>query len=358
MSHCYQSPASNGNRVDTTTTTQEIELTIRGRFEDYTEEDQARLLQAIAQVLQIDGKIHITKKRKGSIKITLELSPGQAQELLWAAKRGEFEAYGVIEAELKEVVESSSILIKSSAQTVFTFETWTNSIGMEFVSIPTGTFMMGSSDSDTEAFDHEKPAHRVTISPPFYLGKYPVTQAQWEVVMGMNHSWFKGADRPVENVSWNDVQAFMRKLNEREGVDHYRLPTEAQWEYACRAGSNTRYHFGDDAARLGEYAWYNDNSGGQTHPVGQKQPNAWGLYDMHGNVWEWVRDWYGSYTANPVTDPIGPTSGVDRVFRGGSWGNDAQGVRAASRYANDPGIGFRRIGFRCLSSGGEPRSGA
>jgi formylglycine-generating enzyme required for sulfatase activity len=239
-------------------------------------------------------------------------------------------------------------------------KTWTNSIGMEFVLIPAGTFMMGSPDSDPDALDREKPAHQVTQSQAFYLGKYPVTQAQWEAVMGANPSAFKGADRPVENVSWDDVQAFMQKLNEREGVDHYRLPTEAQWEYACRAGSSTRYYFGDDAARLDDYAWYEENSDHQTHPVGQKHPNAWGLYDMHGNVWEWVQDWYGGYTANPVTDPIGPTTGaVRRVVRGGSWLVTARFARSAYRLGRPPPGGrVGRLGFRCLSSGGEPRSGA
>ena len=237
-------------------------------------------------------------------------------------------------------------------------KTWTNSIGMEFVLIPAGTFMMGLPDSDPDSARDEKPAHQVTLSQAFYLGKYPVTQAQWEAVMGTNPSRFKGAGRPVERVSWNDVQAFMQKLNEREGVDHYRLPTEAQWEYACRAGSSTRYHFGDDAARLGDYAWYDENSDDQTHPVGQKQPNAWGLYDMHGNVWEWVQDWYAGYTANPMTDPIGPTSGAVRVLRGGFWSDPARFMRAGGRYADDAVDCLGAMGFRCLSSGREPRSGA
>jgi formylglycine-generating enzyme required for sulfatase activity len=236
---------------------------------------------------------------------------------------------------------------------------WTNSIGIEFVLIPAGTFMMGSPDSDPEARDNEKPAHQVTLSQAFYLGKYTVTQAQWEAVMGTNPSELKGADRPIENVSWDDAQAFMQKLNEREGVDHYRLPTEAQWEYACRAGSSTRYHFGDDTARLSEYAWYDENSDNPpTHPVGHKQPNTWGLYDMHGDVWEWVQDWYGGYTAEPVTDPIGPTTSFSRIIRGGSWYGSAQHARSASRLRTSPSDRSAFIGFRCLSSGREPRSGA
>ena len=236
---------------------------------------------------------------------------------------------------------------------------FTNSIGMEFIRIPAGTFMMGSPDSATEAFDNEKPAHRVTISQPFYLGKYPVTQAQWEVVMGNNPSRFKGnPNLPVESVSWNDVPAFMRKLNEREGGRAYRLPTEAEWEYACRAGTTTIYSFGNDAAQLGDYAWYNENSGGETHPVGEKQPNPWGLYDMHGNVWEWVQDWYSPYTAEAVTDPIGPATGAARVIRGGGWVSSARFARSAYRVWRPPGYRHDDLGFRCLSSGREPGSGA
>ena len=168
---------------------------------------------------------------------------------------------------------------------------YTNSIGMEFMLIPAGTFMMGSE----KGYADEKPQHRVTISRPFYLGKYEVTQAQWEAVMGNNPSRFDGRNNPVEQVSWEDVRVFIARLNAHEGHTRYRLPTEAEWEYAARAGSTSAYSFGDDAARLGQYAWYGDNSGKTTHPVGQKLPNAWGLHDMHGNVWEWVQGWYGDY---------------------------------------------------------------
>jgi len=164
---------------------------------------------------------------------------------------------------------------------------------MEFVLIPAGTFTMGSPDSDSNAYDHEKPAHQVTISEPFYMGKYEVTQAQWKAVMGENPSRFKGDDHPVENVSWEDVQQFIQKLNAKEGKEACRLPTEAEWEYAARAGTTTIYSFGNNASQLGNYAWYDENSGNTTHPVGDKPPNPWGLYDMHGNVWEWVQDWYG-----------------------------------------------------------------
>src|SRR4029434_679147 len=156
-----------------------------------------------------------------------------------------------------------------------------NSLGMPFVLVPAGEFLMGSADGA----DDERPVHTVRISQPFYLGQYAVTQAQLQAVMESNPSQFTGdPNRPVEQVSWEDVQEFIRRLHAREGGAAYRLPTEAEWEYAARAGSTTAYCFGDDPRQLREYAWYSENSGGQTHPVGQLKPSAWGLYDMHGNV--------------------------------------------------------------------------
>jgi formylglycine-generating enzyme required for sulfatase activity len=233
------------------------------------------------------------------------------------------------------------------------FSIWKNSIGMEFVLIPAGTFTMGSPDSDRNANNDEKPAHQVTISKPFYMSKYEVTQAQWKAVMGNNPSRFKDKpEHPVENVSWHDVQAFIKKLNAQGNGVSYHLPTEAQWEYAVRAGHQGVYSFGDDAAKLGEYAWYDQNSGGETHPVGTRKPNAWGLYDMHGNVWEWVQDWYDEdyYHNSPKVDPQGPDAGADRVYRGGGWGNAALVARSASRLWSHPGVRDDDLGFRCLSS--------
>jgi formylglycine-generating enzyme required for sulfatase activity len=222
-----------------------------------------------------------------------------------------------------------------------------NSLGMELVLISAGTFKMGSNDSD--AYAGERPGHTVRITQPFYLGKYEVTQSQWQAVMGNNPSTFTGdPNRPVDNVSWDDVQEFIRRLNSREGGTAYRLPTEAEWEYAARAGTTTRWSFGDDASQLGRYAWYEGNAGKQTHPVGQLQPNPWGLYDMYGNVWEWVQDWYGKYASDTAIDPGGPASGSDRVFRGGSWGNATRFCRSAHRLGDAPGTRFVDLGFRLL----------
>jgi formylglycine-generating enzyme required for sulfatase activity len=231
-------------------------------------------------------------------------------------------------------------------------KTYTNSIGMEFVLIPAGSFVMGADKNFDDAGDNETPQHRVSISKPFYLGKFEVTQAQWTAVMGNNPSNFKGRSNPVEMVSWNDVQAFISLLNKREGHSRYRLPTEAEWEYSARAGTTGAYSFGDDADSLGGYAWYDDNSGNKTHPVGQKAPNPWGLYDMHGNVWEWVQDWYGDryYSSSPGSDPKGPSSGSNRVKRGGCWGHYARSCRSAYRDDSAPDVRYINLGFRLALS--------
>ncbi len=245
----------------------------------------------------------------------------------------------------------------------------TNSIAMKLVPIPAGEFLMGSPDSDKDAQDDEKPQHRVRITRPFYLGATEVTVGQfrrvveaagykteaerngqggshWSAetrkwVQDSGHTWrnpgFAQTDEhPVVQVTWNDAIAYCNLLNEREGLkpfEGYRLPTEAEWEYACRAGSSTLYSFDDDAVRLGEFAWHRENSSGQTHPVGRKRPNAWNLYDMHGNVWEWCQDWYDEnyYGQSPVADPASPPDGDSMTDRGGSWQTSAGRCRQAFR---------------------------
>jgi formylglycine-generating enzyme required for sulfatase activity len=210
-----------------------------------------------------------------------------------------------------------------------------------FVIIPAGEFMMGSENGDVD----EKPVHRVRISRPFEMGKCEVTQAFWEALAGNNPSTFKGANLPVEHVSWDDVQEFIEKLNARNDGYLYRLPTEAEWEYACRAGS-----FEDYAGDLNAMAWYRITSDERSHPVGQKYPNAWGLYDMHGNVWEWCQDWYDRnfYAQTPSLDPQGPVSGSLRVVRGGGWFYDAWGVRSAIRSGSVPAGSGQDLGFRLV----------
>ncbi|GHU06259.1 hypothetical protein FACS1894158_12140 [Betaproteobacteria bacterium] len=239
----------------------------------------------------------------------------------------------------------------ASAQTGKTF---TNSIGTEFILIPAGSFTMGA-DKNSEKANTDETPHRVSISRAFYLGKYPVTQGEWVAVMGSNPSQFKGRSNPVEWVSWDDAQTFIQRLNAKEGTNKYRLPTEAEWEYAARAGTKSAYSFGDDAEQLGAYAWYDDNSGSQTHPVGQKKPNPWGLYDMHGNVYEWVNDWNDEsyYSRSPSTDPAGPSSGRSRVLRGGSWGDYAWSLRSACRFSSMPDGRGGFVGFRLTLSPGQ-----
>ena len=224
------------------------------------------------------------------------------------------------------------------------------SVTMQFVLIPAGLFTMGSD----KGLSTENPFHKVTISKPFYLGKYTVTQEQWQQIMGYNPSRSKGAKKPVEQVSWNDCHKFLTKLNEKIMGRHFRLPTEAEWEYACRAGSNGDYNY--ESGRLDENAWYISNAGFRSHPVGEKKPNAWGLYDMHGNVWEWCQDVYHKTYEGAPTDGSARTQGgeSDRVLRGGSWGDSAPSLRSASRIANYPDGRQDVFGLRVAMDVGTP----
>jgi len=275
----------------------------------------------------------------------------------------------------------------------------TNSIGMKLVLIPKGTFMMGS-PIEEEGRDEDEKQHQVTIGKDYHLGVTEVTQGQYEKVIGANPSYFQGnniegsrSNHPVEKVSWEDAVEFCMKLSdlpeEKKAGRAYRLPTEAEWEYACRAGSKTAYSFGDSGRDLGNYAWFLNNSGSKkidsdalwawlqdnrheyktfqeyedtiksagcaTHPVSEKKANAWGLYDMHGNVWEWCSDWYGEYPKGAVSDPVGPREGSFRVYRGGSWRNLAAQCRSAIRYRNGRVAPHQFCGFRvAMSSSGIP----
>jgi formylglycine-generating enzyme required for sulfatase activity len=236
---------------------------------------------------------------------------------------------------------------------------FTNSLGMSFVKIEPGTFMMGS-PSDESGRDSDETQHQVTLTKGYLIQTTEVTQGQWKEIMGSNPSYFSscGDNCPVEKVSWNDIQEFIQKLNQKESGRNYRLPTEAEWEYAARAGSTKPFAFGDclstnDANYDGNYPLSGCSKGSyrnKTIEVGQLRANDWGLYDMHGNVWEWCNDWYGEYNSSALIDPVGPTTGASRVVRGGGWSSNARYCRSAFRdwFASD--IRFRDLGFRLVAS--------
>ena len=208
-----------------------------------------------------------------------------------------------------------------------------------------GTFMMGAtSEQGSDADGDEELAHQVTLS-SFYIGRYEVTQEEWQAVMGSNPSHIKGAKRPVGRLSWNDCQEFIRKLNAMTGR-RFRLPTEAEWEYAARGGNRSQGYKYSGSNNLNSVAWYDDNSGNTTHDVGQKSPNELGIYDMSGSVWEWCSDWYGNYSSSSQTNPTGSYSGSSRVRRGGSWFDYARYCRVSYRSRSTPDIRYSYLGFR------------
>ena len=238
---------------------------------------------------------------------------------------------------------------------------------IEMVWIEPGTFTRGSPEDEPGRYEREGPQHEVTITQGFYLGKYEITQGQWESVMG-TRPWEGQADSkyvrvgpnyPAAYISWDDVQEFCDVLNAAEGAEVYRLSTQAEGEYACRAGTTTRWSFGDDESQLSQYAWYSDNACDigecYAHEVGTKLPNPWGLYDMHGNVWEWCQDWYDPYTSDAKTDPAGPSTGSNRVGRSGHFLFDEAGdVRSAAFAYTAPDYSSRITGSRLLRTGPAP----
>jgi formylglycine-generating enzyme required for sulfatase activity len=225
---------------------------------------------------------------------------------------------------------------------------------MEFVRIHPGSFLMGSGEAEFGRAADEGPLRKVRISRSFFLGRFEVTQAQWKAVMGYNPSVFRlqpNADQlPADMISWNDAMAFVTKINQM-GIGRFRLPTEAEWEYACRAGTTTAYYWGDNGSQptLSKYAWGYSRAEGKSHPVGTLLPNAWGLYDMTGNVWEWCRDWFQRYDPSDTLDPRGPETGERKIYRGGSWYNEPEALRSANRHGHAPkGNGGLNAGFRLV----------
>ena len=223
-----------------------------------------------------------------------------------------------------------------------------NGVIFNMIKVDGGTFTMGATSEQKNPDDDEKPTHQVTLS-SYYIGETEVTQALWKAMMGNNPSYFKGDNLPVEKVSWEDCQTFIGKLNDLTGKS-FRLPTEAEWEYAARGGKRSNHTQYSGGSMIDDVAWYRGNSGSKTHSVKTKKPNELGLYDMSGNVWEWCQDWYGSYGSYVQTNPTGPGSGAYRVDRGGGWDYNERGCRSSNRSSYSPGYRFCSLGLRLALS--------
>ena len=255
---------------------------------------------------------------------------------------------------VSDVTALVNFIINGDSGEEFTYETFNvNGVSFDMAEVEGGTFTMGATEEQgSDVSDNEKPAHQVTLA-PYYIGKTEVTQELWEAVMGSNPSFFSGnKNRPVENVSWDDCQVFINKLNRLTGK-RFRLPTEAEWEYAARGGKKSKGYKYSGSNTIDDVAWYDTNSAGTTHPVASKAPNELGLYDMSGSVWEWCSDWYSSsyYSSSSQNNPTGPASGSYRVFRGGSWNYDARYCRVSYRNDSSPTKRFNYLGLRLALCG-------
>ena len=242
---------------------------------------------------------------------------------------------------------SSNIIDSSTSGSIITIHV-KDGINIEMVKVEAGSFNMGATPEMENPNEDEKPVHRVTLTNNYYIGKYEVTQALWKIVMGSNPSNSKGDNLPVENVSWNDCQKFISKLNKLTGKS-FRLPTEAEWEYAARGGNKSRGYQYSGSNTIGDVAWYDGNSGSKTHAVGTKQPNELGAFDMTGNVWEWCQDWFNRYSSSPQTNPIGAVSGSCRVYRGGSYYYSGY-CRCSCRFDGTPDFRNGDLGLRLVLS--------
>ena len=250
------------------------------------------------------------------------------------------------EVNVSDVTALVNLIINGGGESEFKNQTFTvNGVSFDMIAVEGGTFTMGATaEQGSDAYDDEKPAHQVTLS-SYYIGKTEVTQELWQAVMGSNPSYFSDTNLPVETVSWNDCQSFIAKLNELTGKK-FRLPTEAEWEYAARGGNKNQGYKYSGSNTIDDVAWNYSNSSSKTHPVATKAPNELGIYDMSGNVWEWCSDWYGSYSSSAQTNPTGATSGSYRVLRGGSWGRNARNCRVSYRNYGSPGRTNGGIGLR------------
>lgn len=323
----------------------------------YTDRNKARDFYKTRTYLKAEGLFHLEERNGVAHRLTAVMvfhrGTGEKREFTLEKPQIFAEIAGLSKMNqdltVKETEQKEAAKLHELGVTSKTHQS--PATGMEFVLVFGGCFEMGDTFGDD--VEDEKP-HVVCLS-PYYIGKYEVTQRQWKKVMGNNPSFDKtcGDDCPVEQVSWYDAQEFIRKLNEMEGTNKYRLPTDAEWEYAARSGGKREKWAGtNDESALGEYSWYSNNSLRETHPVGRKKPNGLGLYDMSGNVWEWVADWYDKYyySSSPQNDPKGPNSGSVKVFRGGSWFYGPKVLRAATRFRGDPARRDDSVGFRLGAS--------
>ena len=303
--------------------------TVEGRMPDAVMVQFTSNVPAVA--LKVDG---------------VEVGPSQGSySLAYGRHRLEMSAEGYQPFAQEIEVSDASRSFSLTMQSLFGNKTFTvNGVSFTMVAVKGGTFQMGATKEQQSPDSDEMPVHQVTLS-DYYIGETEVTQALWKAVMGSHPSRWKGDNRPVEQVSWDDCQTFISKLSQLTGVQ-FSLPTEAQWEYAARGGNQSRGYQYSGSKRLRDVAWYDSNSGSKTHDVKTKQPNELGLYDMSGNVYEWCQDWYGSYSSSAQTDPQGPSSGSFRVFRGGSWGYDAWRCRVSYRSGDAPGNRYYYLGLR------------
>ena len=267
------------------------------------------------------GKHHVEVRKEGytTDRKTVIISEGQTANIMGTLSS---QASGLASNSISASVTSGSNEISIPVK---------NGITIDMVKVEAGTFMMGATSEMQNPWKGEKPVHQVTLTKDYYIGKYEVTQDLWRIVMGRDPSCFKGYNLPVEQVSWNDCQEFISRLNGMTGRN-FRLPTEAEWEYAARGGKKSHSYQYSGSNNISDVAWYDGNSGNKTHPVGTKQANELGLYDMTGNVWEWCQDWYGPYSSSSLTNPTGAASGRGRVFRGGCWYGNARNSRSAYRF--------------------------
>ena len=284
--------------------------------------------KSLNEILVGTHELKLTKEGYADYTETVTIAKGERKQVKPVMKK-------------QEVAQPAANASSSEGDLTFTV----NGISFTMKPVEGGTFQMGAtSEQGDDDYYWEKPVHSVTLS-NYYIGETEVTQALWQAVMGGNPSCFKGDNLPVEEVSWNDCQEFIRKLSQKTGKQ-FRLPTEAEWEYAARGGKKSNGYKYSGSNNIGSVAWYGDNSGSKTHEVKGKSPNELGLYDMSGNVWEWCSDWKGSYSSDSQTHPIGASSGSLRVLRGGSWSYSARGCRVSYRSGYDPSGRYFNIGLR------------